>query len=124
MIKTLDTLIAHMLWGTPRTWGPTTNDTAAAAEKVFSISLVISATRCILMYLVLPFVLPLFGIAVGTSLWLSLVIDAIAISALIYSLRRFWQVNYRYKWNYLVVALGVAATIAVFLVYDLQALFG
>ncbi|MCU0491931.1 MAG: hypothetical protein MUD01_10105 [Chloroflexaceae bacterium] len=122
MLKTLDTMIARVLWVKPHSWGPASADTAAAAERVFSISLLISATRCTVMYVLLPFVLPLLGLAVRASLWLTLLIDLVAIGALVYSLRRFWQVNYRYKWSYLVVALGVAATIAVFLYFDIRAL--
>ena len=92
------------------------------AERVFSFALLFSGVRCIFMYVVLPFVLPIIGIAGNFGLVLDIAVNLIAISAIFYSLRRFWQVDYKYKWHYLPVALIALVILFAFIgldIYDL-----
>ena len=49
---------------------------ADLARKAFQTSLAVATVRCLLMYIVFPFALPLIGIAKGVGPWIGLVISA------------------------------------------------
>lgn len=91
--------------------GKTSTD--AEARSAFQKSIVITALRCIVMYLVLPFVLPIVGVASGVGPAISLVIGILAMIAIIYSIRRFWRADHPKRWHYTVFA----SVIIGFLVY-------
>ena len=95
---------------------------ARNAENVFGLSLLFSGVRCILQYAVLPFVLPAIGIAGDAAAPISLVINLAAMVAIVFSLRRFWQIDYQYKWQYLFVAVVALVLLVAFTVLDLQVL--
>jgi len=92
------------------------------AERAFSLSLVFSGVRCILQYVVLPFILPLVGIAGEFSVIISLTINIAAIAAILYSLRTFWRVGYKYRLQYLPVALTALTLLIAFIVLDVATL--
>ena len=85
-------------------------------HNIFSSSILLSATRCLLSYIVLPIMapwlgtVPLIGPAIGLPVGLlALVFDVRAI-------RRFFQADHRWRWVaaglYLVVMVMVAALVA------------
>lgn len=76
------------------------------AERSFSLSMVVSGIRCLLTYVVLPFVTPLLGLAPGVGPTLGIVIGSAAIAANVWSLRRFWRI--RHPWRRVVTVLHVA----------------
>jgi ABC-type iron transport system FetAB permease component len=94
-----------------------------AAERAFGFSLLFSGVRCVLQYALLPFVLPLVGIAADAAVPLLLMITLIAIVSIFFSLRRFWRINYRYKWGYLFISLVALGLLVSFMVFDLQLMF-
>jgi hypothetical protein len=51
---------------------------------------------------------------------LMLAINVLAIVSVFFSLRRFWQIGYQYRWQYLVIALAVLAVLALFMVLDFR----
>ena len=114
----LDTVIARLLFVTPAT-EVYEEKTTTQAENAFSLALMFSGIRCVLMYAILPFVLPLVGLAGDFSLWLDIGINSIAIGAIIYSLRRFWTINYKRKWQYLSVALFALVLLVAFMILDI-----
>ena len=87
--------------------------TAAEARSAFQKSIFISALRCLLMYIVFPFVLPAVGIARGVGPVIGIVIGLLAIVSITYSIRRFWRADHPKRWHYTV--FGV--TIIGFLLY-------
>jgi hypothetical protein len=89
------------------------------AERAFSLSLIFSGVRCILQYVVLPFILPVIGIAGDFSVVIGLVINVMALSAIIYSIRTFFKVNYKHKWRYLPVGLFAIVLLSAFLLLDI-----
>jgi len=93
---------------------------AQRAERAFGLSLAFSGVRCILQYVIFPFVLPLIGIAGEFSVYISIVINLVAMLALIYSARRFWIIDYKYKRQYLFVAVAAFVILCVFLALDIQ----
>ena len=50
---------------------------AAGARKAFQTSLIVATFRCLLMYIVFPFVLPAIGIAKGVGPVIGLVINLV-----------------------------------------------
>ncbi|KXK24840.1 MAG: hypothetical protein UZ15_CFX003000101 [Chloroflexi bacterium OLB15] len=92
------------------------------AERAFTFSLIVSGIRCTLMYIVLPFVLPVIGITGAFASQIDIAINLVAMGALIYSVRRFWQINYEWKLLYTLVAIVAFVILAVFIALDLRAL--
>ena len=87
--------------------------TAAEARSAFQKSLFISTCRCLLMYIVFPFVLPAVGIARGVGPAIGIVIGALAMVSIVYSIRRFWRANHSKRWHYTIFGTVIIA----FLVY-------
>ncbi len=105
----------------------TTADSSVATEKAqrtFSRSILISGIRCALTYVLLPLVLPFVGLAPGLGPTIGLIIGVIAIAANIYSIRRFWRVNHRWKVHVTFLHLAVISLLLVLLVLDVKALWG
>ncbi len=103
------------------TWWPVTTPTSATttadeqleASRIFSLSLVISGTRCLLTYIVLPWGLPLLGLAGGVGPAVSLVVGLVAIAFNVLSIRRFQRSGHRWR----VPLMTLNATVIVFLVF-------
>ncbi len=87
--------------------------TAAEARSAFQKSLFISTCRCLLMYIVFPFVLPAVGIARGVGPYIGVTIGALAMVSIVYSIRRFWRADHSKRWHYTVFG----TVIVCFLVY-------
>ena len=85
------------------------------AQRAFNYSLIFTGIQCTLQYIVFPFILPLLGVAASITLPLLIGINVLAIVSMIFSLRRFWQINYKYKWVYLLMALVLIATQVAFI---------
>ncbi|MFW2380854.1 MAG: hypothetical protein ACN4GZ_03775 [Acidimicrobiales bacterium] len=89
------------------------------AEQVFSQSILISATRCVLTYVIFPFVAPLVGLA-AVGPWVGVVLSLVAIYFNVYSIRRFWAADHRWKKPMSVLNVGVIILVSILLVLDLQ----
>ncbi len=82
-------------------------------------SLVVSAVRCILAYVVVPIALPLVAWADVVATPASLVLSIVAVLLGVRSLRRVWQANWTHRWTYtafiavVVVLLGITITVDV-----------
>jgi hypothetical protein len=91
--------------------------TAAGARKAFQTSMMVATVRCVLMYLVFPFVLPALGIAKGVGPAIGLLVNAVAIVCIVLSMRRFFGADHPKRWWYaalggaVLVLLGVLAVI-------------
>ena len=100
-------------------------DQQESAQRLFSISMVISGFRCILSYVILPFILPLLGVGatagVGPAIGIPVGIVALAFDAR--GIRRFWAINYRYKWQMTTIYLMVMALVTYLVVVDVVHLF-
>jgi hypothetical protein len=119
-VNTLDSLIARALFVRPQPEGVViTREDTRPADRAFGASLVFSALRCILQYIVLPIILPLVGLASDFSLGIVLLLDLVALTSIVYSLRRLWQLNHPQRWNFLPMALAIMVLIFVMIGYDL-----
>lgn len=90
---------------------------AADARSSFQKSLVWTAARCLLMYIVFPFVLPPLGIALGVGPVIGITIGLLAMISIVYSIRRFWRAEHSKRWHYtvfgsLIIVFLIWATIA------------
>jgi hypothetical protein len=96
--------------------------TAPITRAPFKTALFISGLRCIIQYVVLPFALPIVGIAANPPAWLGLTCNAIALIALVSSLRRIWAARHPKRFAYLPLALLTLFAITIFTITDLKAL--
>jgi hypothetical protein len=101
----------------PAAEAPVTQD---QANRTFSTSVLVSAVRCTLAYVVFPWLLPAFGLASGVGPALGLVIGPIAIAFNLASIRRFHASDHRWKWQITAVNVAVIALLAVLLVMDVR----
>jgi hypothetical protein len=85
---------------------------AAGARQAFQTSLIVATFRCLLMYVVFPFVLPAVGLAKGVGPAIGLVINIGAMICIVMSMRRFFRADHPKRWAYF--ALG--GTVLVFLI--------
>jgi hypothetical protein len=79
---------------------PATTDTTvdeASASRIFSISILISAIRCTLTYVLFPWVLPLLGIAKGVGPGVGVTVGVIAIFFNLLSIRRFHRSTHPWR---------------------------
>ncbi len=102
----------------------TPSATEDSARRLVEKSLFISMVRCLLTYIVLPFVAPAIGVASGVGPALGLVIGVVAIVANVASVRRFWRADHRYRWHYTALAGIIVAALLWLMVADLLDLLG
>src|ERR1035438_3380693 len=77
--------------------GPPSAD-EASAHRIFSASIMISALRCLLGYVVLPILTPMLGAAAGAGPAIGLPIGIVALVFDVRGIRRFWLANHRWRW--------------------------
>lgn len=94
------------------------------AENALTFSLLFSGARCIAQYALLPFLLPIIGIAAEATIPILLLINVIAMASIFFSLRRFWTIGYKHRWSYLVVGCAALTLLIAFTVYDIVKLQG
>jgi hypothetical protein len=92
--------------------------TADSAQRLFSTSMLISALRCLLSYVVFPILTPLLGTATGVGPAIGLPIAVVALVFDVRGVRRFWLANHRWRWPITFIYLGVMALVTVLLVGD------
>jgi len=95
-----------------------------AAERAFSTSMMISAVRCLLTYIVLPWILPIVGVARGVSAQIGIPISVVAIVFNLLSIRRLWAANHRWRWQCTVIGSGIIVLLVILIVQDVQSLMG
>lgn len=92
--------------------------TAASAYSSFQRSMAISAVRCTLTYVVFPFVLPALSFATGVGPILGILIGSIAIVCDVFTVRRLFEVDHKWRWHFSAVAVAVIGLLSVLLVQD------
>jgi hypothetical protein len=95
----------------------------AAANKAFQKSMLISATRCTLTYVVFPIIIPLLGILKGVEAPLGIAIGSFAIVCDVFTIRRFFAADHKYRWWFSGIALSIIGLLFVLLAEDIWALF-
>ena len=103
--------------------GPATGS-EASARSALERSLLVSTVRCLLTYIVLPFVAPVLGVATGVAPVVGLVVGLVAIGFNVASIRRFWRADHRYRWHYTALSGTVIALLVWLVVLDVIDLVG
>jgi hypothetical protein len=96
----------------------------ADPTRAASISMAVSGVRCILAYIVFPWVLPAASRSRGWGPAIGLVVGVVAIGFNIASIRRFQRSNHKWKWPITVLNGAVIALLVVLVVRDIADLLG
>ncbi|MEZ5239614.1 MAG: hypothetical protein R2716_11955 [Microthrixaceae bacterium] len=88
-----------------------------SAARMFSTSVVISGIRCVLAYVVFPWILPLFGLTDWLGPWIGVAISVVAIGFNLASIRRFWRADHPWKWPISCINVSVIGLLSVLLVW-------
>ena len=94
------------------------------AERALTFGLLLSAFRCTVQYVLLPFVLPWIGLASSIPPWVTLVLGGIALASLARNVRYLWRLHHARRWSYLGLASIVATALGLFMAMDLHNLLG
>lgn len=99
-------------------------DSILGAHGAFSTSIAISAARCTVTYLLLPLLSPILNLSGDLGPILGLVVGAISMIAIVYSIRRFFAADHRYRWHYAAVGGAILCLLVVQAVIDISHLIG
>lgn len=95
------------------------------AQRLFSIAMVISGLRCILSYVVVPFVLPALGLGVtaGVGPAIGIPVGLIALLFDVRGVRRFWIAGHKWRWQMTAIYVSVMALVTYLVVEDFIQIF-
>ena len=92
--------------------------TQAEAQSAFQTSIVISSVRCLLTYIVLPFVVPIFAFLGSVARPIEIVASIAAMVSITMSMRRFWRARHPKRWHYGVLGGLMFCFVTYLLVWD------
>ena len=95
----------------------------ASVDRGFTFAILLSALRCTVQYVVLPFVLPWIGVTGTVPPWVTLALSALALFAVARNIRYLWRARYSRRWSYLVLSVVIIGALLVFVGVDLRSLF-
>ena len=81
--------------------------------------MLVATVRCLLMYIVFPFVLPALGIAKGVGPAIGLAVNVVAMVCIVLSLRRFFRADHPKRWWYAALGGSVLVLLAVLAATDI-----
>ncbi len=115
-----DMVVRKVLRIHERPEGASSKDAYAAFQK----SMMISGLRCTLTYVIFPFVIPVLGLAAGVGPLIGIVIGVVAMTCDVFTVRRFFAIDHKYRWYFSAVAVSVTGLLTVLLVQDVMHLVG
>lgn len=89
------------------------------AQRTFSTSMVISGVRCLLTYVLFPFVAPIVGIASGVGSTIGVITSIVGIAANVWSIKRFHGSSHPWRWWITAINVSVIVLLAILFVIDL-----
>ena len=90
-----------------------------AAQRLFSSSMLLSATRCLLGYVIFPFVAPALGAAAGFTPVIGIPLGLLALWFDVRGMRRFFVADHKWRWAIAGIYLAVMVLVMILLVHDL-----
>ena len=91
----------------------------AKARSAFQTSIFISSIRCLLTYIILPFVAPTFAFFGEVAKPVGIAVALVAMVAIVASMRRFWRVRHPQRWAYTTLGGAMFCFLTFSLVMDL-----
>ncbi len=88
-------------------------------HRIFSASILLSALRCLLSYIVLPIVLPAIGLARGVGPVISIPIGLLALTFDYLGIRRFWLADHHQRWVFSALYAVVGGMVLALLIVDI-----
>lgn len=95
-----------------------------SVHRIFNVSILLSALRCLLSYVVFPIVTPAVGAATGVGPAVGIPIAVLALGFDVVGIRRFWLARHRWRWAMTAVYLCVMGLVAALLAGDVAHLVG
>jgi hypothetical protein len=92
------------------------------AHRAFRVSVVISAARCLITYVLVPVMVPILSLSGWVAAPIGLALCVFAVVNGIVSMRRFWRADHRLRWMYTAFIGVVFVILAVALISDLTRL--
>ena len=86
--------------------------------------MMISGIRCLLAYVILPFVMPFLGFAPGVGPALGIVVGVVALASNVWSFRRFQRSGHRWRKPVMTLNVAVIGLLLVLLATDISQLVG
>lgn len=94
----------------------------APAQRALTFGILLSALRCTVQYILLPFVLPWIGVATSIPPWITLALSGVALIFITRNVRYLWRLRHARRWSYLALAVLIGAALLVFAVVDVRAI--
>ena len=88
-------------------------------HRIFSLSIFLSALRCLLTYIALPVLLPAIGLARGVGPVIGIPIGVLALTFDYLGIRRFWPADHRQRWAFTALYAVVGTMVFILLVIDI-----
>ncbi len=101
-----------------------TDVTGDDAQRIFSASILVSAVRCTLAYVVFPIFAPALYATTNWGPAIGLTVGAVALVFDVVSIRRFWLSDHRYRWPMTGIYLCVIALVISLVVNDIAHIVG
>ena len=87
-------------------------------QRMFGTGILLSALRCLLTYVLLPFLGPVLGLAGGVGPAVGLPLAVVALVFDVIGVRRFWVANHRSRWSATFIYAGVMALVIALMAID------
>jgi hypothetical protein len=85
---------------------------------LFSTSILLSATRCLLGYVIFPIVTPALGAAAGVAPIIGIPLGILALVFDVRGIRRFFVADHKWRWPITGLYLAVMVLVTILLVRD------
>jgi hypothetical protein len=92
----------------------------SSTHRIFSASILLSALRCLLSYVVLPVLTPLLGAYAGVGPALGIPIGIVALVFDVRGIRRFWLADHKWRWPVTALYACVMVLVTVLVVQDVR----
>ncbi|QXC59570.1 hypothetical protein KSP35_14385 [Aquihabitans sp. G128] len=92
--------------------------TNKAVYAAFQRSMLISAIRCTLTYVIFPFVLPTLHFLKGGAPVIGVLVGSFALVCDVFTIRRFFAVDHKYRWYFSTIAFCIMCLVATLWVGD------
>ncbi len=103
---------------------PSSTVPSEAQARTFSTSMVVSGIRCLLTYVLFPWLLPVLGVATSIGPAIGLPIAVVAIYFNVRSILRFRSAGHRLKWMIIPINVSVIVLLVVLMGLDIADLNG